>query len=168
MASRSACSWGDCLQSRQSPPRARPAPHDLELVPDQSATAGVQDRGPPGAARSVLSVPTRREPLHAAPLWADAWTHRATRVAPPLIASLTPGARAVGRRGRISGGVSKRDGRGGQTQKHGAGHGPCFARVTSGNVSGRANERTDGMVCSFNATGGSRQNHPKRRRRDGC
>lgn len=49
-------------------------------------------------------------------------------------------------------GVSERDGRGGQTQKHRVGHGPCFARMTSGNVSGRANELADGMIRSLNAT----------------
>jgi len=172
---------------------ARPAPRDPELDPDQPATAAVQVRSPPGATRSVLSASTRRELLDAAPLCANPRAHRATRVAPHLIASLTRGASAMRSGAQTSRGVSRSDGRGRQTQKQGVGHGPCLVRLTSGNVSGRANEPTDGMVRSFNATaegknrsiseitvqsliietpprcgGGSRQTLPKRRKRDGC
>lgn len=86
---------------------ARAAPCDPELVPDQPATAAVQDQGPPGTARSVISAPTRREPLDAAPLWADPRADRATRVAPDLIERTAHGESETRSRLDPGGGVSE-------------------------------------------------------------
>src|SRR6266852_6561631 len=60
-------------------------PSHPQLVADELATMGVQDRRAPHPTCAVLHPPARRKPLDSAPLRADPRPHRATRVASDLI-----------------------------------------------------------------------------------
>jgi YHS domain-containing protein len=121
---------------------------------DEPPAAALQGQRAPDSACPVLHPPACREPLDAAPVWADPRAHRATRVAPQLIAGPAHGARAMqsgGRTRRVSltgtVGVTK-------PRRPAVAPGPCVARMTSVDVSERANELTGGRVGSFNASTG--------------
>src|SRR3970282_289295 len=76
---------GHCVQPRQSPAPARPAPRHPELVTDEPPAWAIQDRRAPHPACPVLHPAAGRKLFDAEPLWADSRAHRATRVASDLI-----------------------------------------------------------------------------------
>jgi len=74
------------LQPWQSAAPAGLAARHPELVPDEPAAAAVQDGRPPHPTCAVLHPATGRKLLDGEPLLADSRPHRATRVAPHVIA----------------------------------------------------------------------------------
>ncbi len=169
----------------QSPPQCSSAAH-----------RGSRPAGPPRRACSACGHRTRYTPSVAPPLTAEAvaWSlqrtrypdrvrrrsafipsldterlladipaHRATRVVPDLIESPTYGASAMS-----GGGVSERDGRGGQTQTHGVPERQDFARRASVNTSGRVKELIRGIASSFNTTRGGGNRPYRKSMRDWC
>jgi hypothetical protein len=90
-----------------------------------------------------------------------------TRVPSDLLVVADTRSEGDEKRGRTSGGVSERDDHGDQTQKRGVAHGPCLAKMTFVNLPEGANEMTDGMVRSLNATKGAGIS-PYRKSRSSC
>src|SRR2546425_3099553 len=123
------------LHPRQSAAPARPAPRHPELVPDEPATAAVQDRRAADPTCPVLHPAACRELLDTAPVLPDYRPHRATRVAPDVI-------QRTARRRRIDVGGSVPAG--GGHERHGLGG--C---EVSGAGTARASRVTD---CEWTAS----------------
>jgi hypothetical protein len=158
---------GSSRTTSDFPASAYTAPRHPELVTDEPPATAIQDRRAPHPTCPVLRPAAYGTPLDAGSLWANSRAHRVTRVPSDLLVVADTRSEGDEKRGRTSGGVSERDDHGDQTQKRGVAHGPCLAKMTFVNLPEGANEMTDGMVRSLNATKGAGIS-PYRKSRSSC